>query len=197
MNVKSRRLIALLLVNVLLSTCTVMSEEECRYADWEAVGYEDGSAGLGIDRFGNYRSDCAEFGITPDFGAWQSGREAGLVNYCQPRQGFNLGRSGRSYDGVCAGELEPGFLEGYRLGSELNELRRIVSSIESELNSRQEEIDELDAEIDEFEAILIVAETSPEERADLLATMRDMTELRSELIVDFEFALEQHSSAQI
>ncbi len=191
-----KRLIATILISTLISACTVMSEEECRYADWRVVGYEDGNAGQGIDRFTNYRTTCADFGVVPDFDAWQAGREQGLQQYCQPRQGFTLGESGRDYNGVCAGELEPDFLEAYRMGSELRALQRAVGSIESAISSREQQINEIDAEIDEFEAIIIVADTTAEERAELLAEMRELTEFRSELIVDHEYLLEQLASAE-
>ena len=49
---------------LLLGGCATgrMTEAECHVADWRAVGFEDGSQGLGADHIGVHRRSCAEHG---------------------------------------------------------------------------------------------------------------------------------------
>ena len=74
-----------------LSGCATMSSDECMASDWSAIGYEDGSRGFATNRFGQHRKACAKHGVTPDFSAYQNGRDQGLVEFCQPHRGFSVG----------------------------------------------------------------------------------------------------------
>jgi hypothetical protein len=107
------------LIALAVSGCASMNEDQCVTSDWHAVGFEDGANGYSSDRFGTYRKACAKHGITPDFRAYQVGRDEGLVEFCQPSRGYNLGLSGRSYNGVCDVALEEEFLDAYRVGHQL------------------------------------------------------------------------------
>ncbi len=191
------RLITLYLIFSLVSGCAVMSEEECNYSDWTAVGYEDGADGRGSDRFGDYRRACADYGVTPDFAAWQAGRERGLVEYCQPSRGFAVGQAGVGYNGVCSAELEPAFLDAYRLGAELFGLRRNLNAIVTDFSSNARAMERIDADIEEIESIIILEETTAEERAALLADMRELSELRGELEVEAELLIEARTLAEL
>lgn len=192
----TRKLISLFLITALLSSCAVMSEEECAYSDWTAVGYEDGADGRTSDRFGDYRRACAEFGITPDFAAWQDGRDRGLVEYCQPLRGFQIGQSGGRYNGVCNSQLEPDFLEGYRLGSELFNLQSQLNTIVGRLEANANDVAGIDADVAEIESIIILEDTTAEERAALLADMRELSEIRGELEVEYEVLIEERVLAE-
>lgn len=189
MNLK--KLFSFGLIALVLSNCAVMSEEECAYSDWTAVGYEDGADGRSGDRFGDYRRACADFGITPDFAAWQDGRERGLVEYCQPLRGFQVGQTGGRYNGVCSAQLEPDFLDAYRLGSELFNLRSQLRTIVSRLEANANDIANIDADVAEIESIIILDDTTAEERANLLAEMRELSEIRGELDVEYELLIEE------
>ena len=189
-------LLAFGLILVLLSNCTVMTEEECVYSDWTAVGYEDGADGRSSDRFGDYRRTCADFGITPDFEAWQAGRERGLVEYCQPQRGFQVGQAGGSYNGVCNAQLEPDFLDAYRLGSELFVLRSTLNGIIASLEANNSDVEAIDADVAEIESIIILDETTAAERAALLADMRELSEIRGELEVEYERLIEERVLAE-
>ena len=192
----TRRLLSFGLILIVLSNCAVMSEEECTYSDWTAVGYEDGADGRSSDRFGDYRRACAEFGITPDFAAWQDGRERGLVEYCQPQRGFQVGQSGGNYNGVCNAQLEPDFLEAYRLGSELYALRSNLNTIIGRLEANANDIANIDADVADIESIIILEDTTAEERAALLDEMRELSEIRGELEVEFEILIEERTLAE-
>src|ERR1700704_2606763 len=92
---------SLLLVTSFLFGCSSMSAQECSVLDWRSVGYEDGVSGLPGSHIGHYREACAKHGVATDLSAYQSGRELGLREYCQPAHGFDAGARGDNYQGVC------------------------------------------------------------------------------------------------
>lgn len=193
----TKTLLSFILVATILCSCTVMNEQQCAYSDWTAVGYEDGADGRGNDRFGDYQRACTDFGITPDFQAWQQGRSQGLLEYCQAQRGFQVGQYGSSYSGVCNAETEPDFLEGYRLGSELYGLRSQLSAIESQINANQRALEDIDQDVTEIEDIIVLEETTREERAALLADLRELSEVRGELELEAELLIEQRVLAEL
>lgn len=180
MNSKS---VLILLVTGLvgLSGCATMSGDECVTSDWSAIGYEDGSRGYTTDRHAKYRKACAKHGITPDFTAYQSGRDRGLVEYCQPSRGFSVGSNGGSYNGVCRVELEADFLDGYKTGRHLHTLRTNVSRASSSISSKEYEMKRNEDDIIVMAAALISDETTMERRVILLADMNELSERNGRL----------------
>jgi len=171
--------VALLVVG--LSGCASMNADECATSDWTAVGYEDGSRGYTTERFGAHRKACAKHGITADFQAYQRGRDQGLEEFCQPGRGFNYGANGGQYNGVCAADMEPEFLEAYRAGYKLHSLRASVSSANSQLYARESELEDTENRIVAAELLLISEETTTEERVALLVELKDLSERTGQL----------------
>lgn len=176
-----------------LSGCASMSQEECALSDWRAVGFEDGSRGYLANRLGDHRRACAEHGIAPDFEAYRAGRGEGLQLFCQPSRGFNLGANGGEYNGVCAADLEPGFLDGYRAGLELHNLRANVDAANSQLNARERELEQTKDRIRQTEAELIDSETTTEERILLLADLKDLAERTGELEAEIDLLIDDRA----
>lgn len=181
--------ILLSLATLALSACASMSSEECVSSDWTAVGYEDGSRGYSSDRFGSHRKACAKHGITADFPAYQQGRSAGLVEFCQPARGFNLGASGGNYNGVCPHDQEAGFLDAYRVGQQLYTLRSNVNSADAQIYARQQEIDDIELAVRNKEALLIAAETTTQDRVLLLADLKRLSERSGELEAEIDLLI--------
>ena len=166
---------------LVLSGCATMSEDECLMSDWNAIGYEDGSRGYTMEQFSNRRQACAKHGVTPDFRAYQAGRDEGLVSFCQPSRGYNLGVSGGTYHGVCDVALEEEFLDGYRVGQQLYSLRSNVQVANNRIYSKERELERVASEIRSKEALLISDETTTEDRVILLADLKDLSERTGEL----------------
>ncbi|MEQ8936488.1 MAG: DUF2799 domain-containing protein [Amphiplicatus sp.] len=112
----------------LAGCATKMSEEECAFADWSAVGDADGRSGQAREAFGARAERCATFGVTADYDAYFAGRERGLQAYCTPGSGYEAGRRGEEYRGVCPAGVETGFLEEYRIGRQLYTLEQAHNS---------------------------------------------------------------------
>jgi hypothetical protein len=188
---------ALLLLG--LNGCASMSNEECATGDWAAIGYEDGARGYTTERITDRRKACAKHGVTLDFAAYQSGREQGLVEYCQPGRGFSVGSNGGRYGGVCSVQLEPDFLEAYNAGYHLYTLRSNVNRATSAINSKDHEIDRIKEDMRLKEAALISAETTVEERVLLLVDLKDLSERIGQLDAEIQDLYEQraHSQAEL
>lgn len=112
----------------MLSACATLSEEECKTADWGRLGYQDGAAGHSEARLAEHAEACAKIGIRPLAAQWRSGWDHGVQAYCTPSVGWREGLAGRSYQGVCRGRNEEGFLVAFQHGTEIH---RVQSRIES------------------------------------------------------------------
>ncbi len=170
-----------------LSGCASMSGDECLTSDWQLIGFEDGSRGYGSERLGEHRKACAKHGVTPDLQAYRAGREEGLKDFCQPARGFNLGTRGGHYNGICSAELEGDFIDAYRAGYRLYELRANINSANYQINAKQNELDSIQDLMRGKEALLIASDTTIQDRILTLADLKDLSErtgqLETEIVV--------------
>jgi hypothetical protein len=140
-----------------LGSCATMSAEQCMAGDWSGQGYADGQQGLTMSRLDDHAEACAKHGVTPDAAAYAAGRRQGLVRYCTPWKGFEVGRTGSGYAGVCPSDLEADFLPAYRDG-------QIVHEVETALSSARGRVDSLGARLEELDKKIIAKQA--EARAD-------------------------------
>jgi hypothetical protein len=116
-----------------LAGCASLDKDECRTADWYAVGLEDGARGRTVERLGDHRRACAEHGVTPHTGRYLAGRDEGLKSFCTYERGYSQGRAGQGYAGSCPKDMAGGFLAGYQRGRELHELNRRLDETRKEI----------------------------------------------------------------
>lgn len=183
---------------LLMSACSSMGPEECVATDWHAIGYEDGSRGMPSDYFANHRKACAKHGVTADFAAYKEGRDEGLVEFCQPSRGYNLGVSGGRYLGVCDVALEEEFLDAYRTGHQLYSLRANVHNASSRIAARERELDQIKLAMREKEALLISVEPTPQERLLLVGDLKDLAERTGQVETEIAVLIDErahHESA--
>ena len=173
--------ILILAAAAVLAGCNSMSAQECLSTDWRTVGYEDGVNGYSGDRIGRYRNACSEHGVTPDLGNYQSGRDAGLREFCRPANGFRVGARGAGYSGVCPAELDESFVDAYQSGRQLYTLRSRVGSAQSELHSMRSELDRIDKDLVTVGARIIDPTLTSEERAQLVVDTKHMAERKGEI----------------
>jgi hypothetical protein len=125
---------AALLAALALAGCATLSEQECRAADWDAIGRADGANGEPAGRFDGHRKACARHGVEPQEAAWRAGYAKGLEGFCTPSGGYVAGRDGRAHRQACAGQPhEEKFLQAHRHGQEVNALRRKVTAMRQNL----------------------------------------------------------------
>jgi len=170
------RLHGLLAVIILLAGCASLSKDECRTANWKTIGYEDGVQGKAEARIAAHRKACAEYGIAPDLAAYRSGREEGLANFCQPGTGYQQGRAGKQYAGVCPGPLEKDFLQAYSDGRKLYELETEISRLSQQLKSWRKRLARLDGKMRNVSAELVAENIPVERRVVLVDKLRSLGE---------------------
>ena len=175
------RLIGIVAIVSLLGGCAGMNEQECLATDWRTVGYEDGARGVNPTNIASYRKSCAKHGVAPDLEAYRAGHEEGVVAFCQPGNGFNVGSSGRSYQGVCPAWMEEEFLHGYNAGRELHRLRSAVNRTSSQIAYRERELKDLSEDLKQVTAELIADETPADRRVILLVETKEIAEEQGRL----------------
>lgn len=181
MNMIRPALCILILFSV--SNCATMNKSECREADWQIIGLEDGSKGRAISYIGNRREACAAHGVKPDLEQYNIGREAGLRQYCTHRNGFLRGRSGYSYNGVCQGEQYGAYQEGYNRGHELHGL---LYGLEKEIDHRHKDLHVKRAQLVELEGQIQKLEYKLTLKAKSLRQRRKQLDWYNHLRTDHE-----------
>jgi len=164
-----------------LSGCAGMSQQECQVTDWRTVGYEDGARGVSQTHIANYRKTCSKHGVAPDLDAYRAGHGEGVEIFCQPGNGFNVGASGRNYQGVCPAHMEDEFLRSYNAGRELHRLRAELNRTNSQIVYRERALDDLGEDLKSLTAELIAADTTPDRRIILVVETRELAEERGKL----------------
>ena len=126
----------------LLAGCASLDKAECVNADWYTIGLEDGARGRGVERLGQHRRACAEYGVAPDPGRYLAGRSEGLKSFCTYQRGYANGRAGQAFADVCPAELSGAFSAGWRQGRDLYELDRRLASVQAEIRKSKEALRE-------------------------------------------------------
>jgi hypothetical protein len=180
----------LALAAVALSGCASTAKDECLAMDWRTVGYEDGATGQGIERLTSRRQACARYGVTPDLDAYRAGREEGLLEFCQPANGFRVGARGRGYSGACPEYLAPAFSDAYQAGRNLWRLESRVSDTYRGITNRRAEVERIDEALLSAGLAMVGEAKTPDERAQALLDTRSLAERRGRLLAEID-ALER------
>lgn len=160
-----------------LSGCAkMMNENECVAADWRSVGFSDGTQGRAQDWLGKRAEACAEYGVTPNMDQYLMGRDQGLVNYCQPRRGFDVGLRGQVYENVCPQNLAGPFLAGLQDGSGLRGREQRVSDIDNSLSTAHHDLDQIEQDIAAHTTGLLDGNLTTEERVQFALDIKNWAE---------------------
>lgn len=163
---------------------TGMTPEECQVADWNLIGFEDGSAGRSMNQVSNHRQACAQVGVTPDLEAYRAGHNEGVRQWCNYNSGLNFGESGGNYEGVCPSDLEADFLSGYEKGREVYTARTRVNNLRNSIHSAERKISRLESEGEELENDIVEEEATAAQRSEYLGRLNDIGEEIAELAVE-------------
>jgi hypothetical protein len=169
---------------ILLAGCaTGMGRDECTAADWRMIGYEDGLRGAPADRIGAHRVACAKHQVTPDLAAWMEGRDRGLVEYCQPRNGYRVGLNGGSYANVCPTATEAGFVNGFRWGRQIHDARADLRGTQARLRGARDGLAHTDSAIASATAELLLSNLPKDRRLFLAQELVRLGQERTELAI--------------
>lgn len=104
---------------------------DCAGVDWSSIGQRDGLYGEGAEKLAERAAECPQ--LVANTEDYERGRERGLKTYCTPDAGYDAGRNGRPYQGVCPADVEAPFLARYEAGKTLFDLHARVDSTKAAL----------------------------------------------------------------
>lgn len=144
----SRTVLLGLILCFITTGCASLSKEECANANWDAIGYGDGSRGKSADRFNIHQKACAEHGYKASFADYKDGHLRGLKEvFCKPRHGYQLGLKGSGYNNVCPSDVEPGFIAAYHHGRDIYKAQRSYNRLTLQLSRLKTERTRVDERI--------------------------------------------------
>jgi hypothetical protein len=117
-----------------------VSGDPCGHADWFEVGRVDGLSGITMDH-STYIGRCESKGSVVDRPIYSAGWQRGLLEYCTPERGFDAGRSGQDYQGICPPHVEEAFLKRFKIGAEIAKLERKNAEIERQVDAKLRELE--------------------------------------------------------
>lgn len=162
----------LIISALLLAGCATLSENECRSADWYAIGFEDGARGRPVSYLAEHRKACADYQVTPAFEPYRQGHEQGVSQFCTADNGFALGRRGGRYQNVCPPALAAVFVPAYQRGQQIYRVERQIQDAQRQQRQEEQAIANDRTRITEIESLLIHESGNSESRKQLLAEMR-------------------------
>lgn len=164
-----------------LAGCAGMDKPACVAADWRTVGYNDGVQGRTLDALERHANDCTRHGAPPQLDAYMTGRNSGLVVFCQPWQGYGYGLRNKAYAGVCPANLEPDFLAAFHDGRRQHRLQSAYDTLRRQVQRADRRLDGLDADLDRKERRLVAKDLSTDQRLELIDQIRRLAEARGRL----------------
>ena len=97
---------------------------------------------------------------------------------------------------MCPQELENGFVDAYNAGHKLYSLRATVNSTNSAIYARQNELKNAEDRIVQIGVDLIDNETTKDERIQLLAEMKKLSERSGELESEIQSLVGERAKAE-
>ena len=168
-----------------LSGCASLSESQCLAGDWQTVGYRDGTTGQDPSALLKHQNACVKHGVTPDREAYLAGWDRGILQYCQPRNGFALGERGASFPSLCPDTVVDLFEAAYHDGRRIYLARAEIRRLEREIDAREHRLEHLQEAIVTAESRLVEDGLGSDERRKMLeetkAMSREQGEIEAEL----------------
>ena len=193
------KFLAMTAIILLLSNCANMNESDCLNADWQLIGFEDGSFGKHESHVSQHRKECAEHGVTPDLMDYRNGHFDGSKRFCTANNGFSRGRQGKDYSRSCPEQFEAEFLKGFSDGQTLYGLKKILNQRAADLEGAYKEIDWLEHAIADKSELMIADGLKRDQRLmvrnEVAQHQQQQVELYNtlpELKQEFEHALQSY-----
>lgn len=161
-----------------------VSESQCAAGDWETIGYRDGALGYRSSRLLAHQDACIPHGVTPDRAAYQLGWRQGIVEFCDPTHGFEVGQSGAGHDNVCPADQRDAFLAAFERGRTLFVARDQVASLEQAIGYRTQRIEAIREELVVVASAQLNPMLLPEQRIQLAARLKRLYDEKTRLTAE-------------
>ncbi len=93
-----------------------LTMQQCKTMNWYQVGYNDALHGKPQRDLSSAISDCAKFKLTVNTSKYRQGWKAGARQYCNPKNGYQLGTQGQVPADICPIDLAGSFKNAWRRG---------------------------------------------------------------------------------
>ncbi len=184
------RMLPLWLSAALLAECATMTPEQCMHADWRQIGFSDGTNGFSGARINDHAKACAERGVRPNLDEYLRGREQGLQTYCQPENGFAVGRRGGNSNAAdCPDFLKQTFLDQYWRGQQIRQIEEDLLNHRLRVDSNHRQIRHNDERIAGIRKELAKEDLPADRRKALLNDFNRLVEQKNHLGHDNAFLL--------
>ncbi|MFT6952584.1 MAG: hypothetical protein ACJAUL_003752 [Paraglaciecola sp.] len=196
MNIIKALLISMITLTIIgTSGCANMDQAECKTANWQAIGYEDGSVGARDSQFSQHRQECAEYGVTANIDDYLRGHGEGSKKYCTQINGFFLGMKGKNYNRNCPEALAPIFLNGLTDGKQVYSAQRVMDSTDDALERLYARIENIKEVIVDKNNLMIADGLVRAERLELRQQIESLEISMVELINLIPDYQDKHSRA--
>lgn len=162
----------LILLNI--TSCATLNESECKTANWEIIGLEDGSRGKSSSYIGEHRQACADYNIAPDLTAYLKGHATGLRQFCTEQNGYQQGLQGRTNNNLCPADLARGFQSGYQKGHQIYRMETEINKLRHSIDSHEHKLQELSEITISKEEELVSRSTQEYRRRELLKEIKEL-----------------------
>jgi hypothetical protein len=196
------KVLAIIVIILLLSSCANMNESDCLTADWNLIGFEDGSFGKNETHISQHRQECSEHGVTPNLSAYRQGHYEGSKRFCTQSNGFSQSQKGKGYNRNCPTELEVTFLIGFTDGQTLYGLKKVLQQHTRSLENTYSKIESLDTEVAKKSDLMLADGLEREQRIAIRDEIEDhqqeqaeLYDLLPELKQEFENSLQAYEQA--
>jgi hypothetical protein len=158
------RFLAITAITLFLSNCANMNESDCLTADWQLIGFEDGSFGKNESHISQHRKECSEYAVTPDLSAYRKGHYEGSKRFCTIENGFSRGLQGKDYNRSCPQQFEADFLAGFNDGQTLYGLKNVLNQRAADLEDTYKNVEWLEHAIAEKSELMVADGLNREQR---------------------------------
>lgn len=133
---------ALLIVSTALfiASCSSMSPKECQQANWNKVGFDDGSKGA-YSEISSYEKSCKKAHISPNRTRYLQGYNRGALLFCTFKNGVKMGAENKMVSDICTKTgLEKPFNKGYKKGKKIYAKKQAIHKKEQKINDLDKQI---------------------------------------------------------
>lgn len=177
------RWIACLTLVAAVAGCASMTPEQCLHANWNQIGYADGAQGLSGARIDEHAKACAEVGVRPNLEEYLRGRSQGLFSYCQPENGFSVGRRGEQENAAdCPASMRFAFIDQYQRGQEIHLIESDLEQRRSRLNHNYRRLRSHDERIAAVRAELAKSDLPTERRIALSNELNRLVDEKNNIV---------------
>lgn len=120
-----------------LTACATLPTEQCEKPEWERIGRIDGSRGLESSNFDSHLQTCERSATVEDQVLYLKGWKQGTVEFCTAKNGYEAGAFSLKSNFGCDPQKYPEFMEQFRLGRKVRELKSEQQRISEKIEERQ------------------------------------------------------------